>query len=191
MADDISMSLDDGSGSAPQPEQLSGPTDASDPINTYVPQVQQIFQQAASTDSTAFTYGGPNSPELDPSLASASPSDNAKQAAGDSWIKSMRTFFGFPDTDQGKSDFGKAAVPIVGTIGAGLVAGAGAGYAAAQKRKIEEEQVQNQKDLNASLIALNKSKTGQNLSGLKYTAGLIGTPAFRTAPLTPVTSRTA
>ena len=153
-----------------------------DPIDFYTPFVAEFagsindkmdFGDFARSESELSPAGGPKPAEL------------TKTEPG--FMDGLRKWMGFGDTPKDKTDFGRGAM----TIGAGLLAGAAAGYHKGKQLEIEKDAVKDRRDLMQSQIALNESKTTQKgLENMKFSQGQTPTNnVMNPAKFTPITQR--
>lgn len=157
---------------------------AADPVDTYLPDARDFFQRFTGVPAATPVFTGGAAGD-GPVVDGKTPTGTTAVAEGKGVLDSVRSFLGFSDDAKGKNAFATTAA----TLAAGAIQGLGAGYLAEQKRKIDKTTADNQKSLIDSQIALNNAKTTQNLSTFRVnTPGLIGQP-YKTATLTPVTTR--
>ena len=159
-----------------------------DPFDFYLPFLENTFTSSAGADEFAgagaiFGTSGP-SETVESSKSGASGVD---KSAGSGLMARIRNAFGFPDTEKGNIEAGRAATTLVG---AGIM-GAAKGYGANEANKLEKAKMAQNKGLLDSQIALNKSRTNQvGLDKLKFTQapGMVNAP-WKPTPFIPVKDR--
>jgi len=162
---------------------------------TYIPNGDPMGMYSRQVNDFYRTFGGaPNEPAFQRNLADTSPTGTDVRGAGPKptdtgggVFDSIRKFFGFSDTAEGRN---ASAAAVAGGISS-LLGGATRGILDAPKREAEIAALRSRSKVDdaAAAVAQRKLDNQAGMSGLALNPapGLLG---FRAAPIVPIKTRT-